>query len=59
MSISVIILALWVVFVGAVWASLGGLSLTPHGLGILSVIVGLVVLVIEIFTHYGPWKRAA
>lgn len=55
MSISVIILALWVVFVGSVWAT--WVTLTSHNLGVLSVIVGVVVLVIEIFTHYKPWVR--
>ena len=55
MSISVIILALWVLFVGAVWAT--WISISSHNLGVLSVVVGLVVLFIEIFTHWQPWVR--
>lgn len=56
MSISVIILAIWAVFLGAVWAT--WVTITSHNLGLLTVIVGLVVLAIEIFTHWQPWKRA-
>lgn len=56
MSISVIILAAWVLFVGAVWAA--WISISQHNLGVLTVIVGLVVLAIEIFTHWHPWQRA-
>jgi hypothetical protein len=55
--ISIIILAALSVFNGAVWASAGGLTLSPHGLGVFNIIVGLVVLVIEVFTHWGPWRR--
>jgi hypothetical protein len=55
--ISVIILGALAVFNGAVWASAGGLTLSTHGLGVFNIIVGLVVLVIEIFTHWGPWRR--
>lgn len=53
--ISIIILGLWVVFFGAVQAT--WLTITPHNFGVLSVIVGLVVLFIEIFTVWQPWKR--
>lgn len=55
MKISVIILALWVVFLGSVWAT--WITITQHDLGVLSVIVGLVVLFLEIFTNWQPWKR--
>lgn len=57
MSRSVIILAIWLVFVGAVWAT--WVEISPHDLGVLTVVIGLVVLFIEIFSHYGPWRRAA
>lgn len=56
MSISVIIIAIWMVFLGAVWAT--WIAITPHNLGVLTIIVGLVVLFIEIFTHWQPWRRA-
>lgn len=54
MSISIIVLAIWAVFLGAVWALWVGIS--SHNLGILTVVVGLVVLFIEIFTHWQPWR---
>lgn len=56
MSISVIILALWTVFLGAVWAT--WVEIKQHDLGVLAVVVGLVVLAIEIFSHWQPWRRA-
>lgn len=55
MSIPTVILALWVIFVGAVWAT--WITITPHNLGVLSVVVGIIVLVIEILNYHGPWKR--
>lgn len=55
MSISVVIIAIWMLFVGAVWDT--WITINQHDFGVLTVIIGIVVLVIEIFTHHGPWKR--
>lgn len=52
---SIIILALWVVFLGAVWAT--WISISAHNLGVLSIIVGVVVLLVELFTVWQPWRR--
>lgn len=57
MRLSVAILALLAIFNGAVWAALGGLSISPKGLGLLNVIVGLVVLVTEVFFNRDPWIK--
>lgn len=54
--ISVIILVLWVVFLGAVWGT--WVAISPHNLGILSVVVGVIVLLVELFTVWHPWRRA-
>lgn len=51
---SVIILALWVIFVGAISAT--WISVSPHNLGILSVVVGIVVIGIELFVWH-PWRH--
>lgn len=53
--VSIVLLGLWVVFVGAVLAN--WLTVTAHNLGVLSVIVGLVVVLIEVFTVWHPWVR--
>lgn len=55
MKLSVIILSFWVIFVGAVWAT--WITVTAHNLGVLSVVVGIVVIAIEVFTHWHPWVK--
>jgi hypothetical protein len=52
---TVILIAIWMVFVGAVWA--GWVSTSGHTLGILTVIVGLVVVFFEVAWPY--WRRRA
>lgn len=53
--ISAILLALLFIFIGAVWAT--WITVSAHNLGVLSVIVGLVVIVIELWV-WQPWVRA-
>jgi 1,4-dihydroxy-2-naphthoate octaprenyltransferase len=57
MRVSIVLLSLLAVFTGAVWASLGGLSLSAHSLGMLWVIVGLVAFVIEVYVQDRAWWR--
>jgi hypothetical protein len=47
MRVSVVILALWAIFIGAVWAT--WITVSAHNLGILSVVIGVVILLIELF----------
>jgi hypothetical protein len=47
MSFAIILIAAWMLFVGAVWAD--WISTSPHTLGVLTIIVALVVLIIEVF----------
>lgn len=55
MKISIIILALLTVFVGAVGVT--WITMSTKNLGVLELIVGLFVLFIEIFTNWQPWKK--
>lgn len=55
MSISVIIIAAWMVFLGAVWAT--WITVSSHDLGVLTLIIGLIILFIEIFTGWQTRRK--
>lgn len=46
MSISLVIVGVWLIFLGSVWAN--WLSISAHSLGVLTVIVGIVILLLEV-----------
>lgn len=54
MKISILILALYIVFLGAAWAT--WITISQHNLGVLPIVVGLVAITVELFTHWQPWK---
>lgn len=54
-SISIILLAVWLILFGAVYGKLFGLTMDPHGFGIVTSIVGIVILVVEFWVwHTNP-----
>lgn len=51
-TLSVVLLSVWLMLLGAVWAT--WITITPHNLGVLTFIVGLAILLIELYF----WGRA-